>query len=635
MELQTIRAKAGPMIQASPTIPLALETDDDWVAEHLGAPGGLGSLPPARMARLDGILYALDAQRLVTLAERAADPDATLLYKGWLDTHASDPQAYIVWFNLGVVLMRSGNPASAAIAYSNALASKPDLHEASINLGLALENSGRREEALAAWRRSLPGDEHRRLLHLHLGRLLEEENRLEEAQKELAASLMVSPHQPDVQQHLIHMRQRTASWPVLDVSIPGLAPTELGFNCGPLGALALHDDPAVQRMICAAWIARKIPPAPTRLAPRQGYTHDRIRVGYLSTDFCRHAMSYLIAEVLERHDRTAFEVYGYCASPEDGSEIRTRIVSAFDHYLQIGGMDHETAARRIRADEIDILIDLNGLTKGSRIGLLRWKPAPVQATYLGYIGPVALPELDWLIADAIVIPPEIEAEYAPKPLILEGCYQANDGRMPALPPVSRAEEGLPGDAFVFACFSHHYKIIEPVFDAWMRIAEATPGSVLWLVEDNAASDARLRARWVARGLASERLVLARRVDPERYRARFALADLFLDTTPYNAGTIASDALRMGLPLLTLQGRAFAARMASSLVTAVGLPDCVTTTIEDYVARAVAIARDPEEHARLKAHLAGNVWVRTLGDAQGFTRRLEDAFRRIRLAPPPG
>jgi predicted O-linked N-acetylglucosamine transferase (SPINDLY family) len=169
----------------------------------------------------------------------------------------------------------------------------------------------------------------------------------------------------------------------------------------------------------------------------------------------------------------------------------------------------------------------------------------------------------------------------------------------------------------------------------MRIAEATPGSVLWLVEDNAASDARLRARWVARGLASERLVLAKRVDPERYRARFALADLFLDTTPYNAGTIASDALRMGLPLLTLQGRAFAARMASSLVTAVGLPDCVTTTIEDYVARAVAIARDPEEHARLKAHLAGNVWVRTLGDAQGFTRRLEDAFRRIRLAPPPG
>jgi predicted O-linked N-acetylglucosamine transferase (SPINDLY family) len=620
------------MISANSSAPLALQSDEDWVAAHLAVTDSLRSLSSPQAARLDGILYSLSVQRIVALAERAADPDCVLLYKGWLDIHASDPQAYVIWFNLGVVLMRSGSAAAAAIAYANALNLKPDLHEASINLGLALENSGRPDEALAAWRRSLPGDEHRRLLHLHLGRLLEEENRLEEAQVELCASLLIAPHQPDVQQHLVHMRQRAADWPVLGVSIPGLDAEELGFNCGPLGALALHDDPALQREICAAWIARKVPEAPTRLAPRQGYAHDRIRVGYLSTDFCRHAMSYLIVEVLERQNRDQFEIYGYCASPEDGSEIRARVVSAFDHFHKIGALDDEAAARLIRADEIDILIDLNGLTKGARIGILRWKPAPVQATYLGYIGPVALPELDWIIADEITIPPELLVDYAPKPLLLEGCYQANDGHMPTLPPVTRAGEGLPEDSFIFACFSHHYKITEPMFEAWMRIVAESPNSVLWLVNDNPASDARLRARWVANGLASERLIYAPRVGPERYRARFALADLFLDTMPYNAGTIASDALRMGLPLLTLQGRAFAARMASSLVTAVGMEDCVATTIDGYIARAVEIAGNPDEIARLKAHLAGNAWARTLGDCAGFTRRLEAAFERIRLKP---
>ncbi|WP_392663158.1 tetratricopeptide repeat protein [Amaricoccus sp. B4] len=617
---------------AAPSAPLCLASDEDWLATCLGAPGGLAALSAAQAARLDGVLHGLSLHGLLSFAGRAADADAVRLYKGWLDLHAADPNAFGAWFNLGVVLMRSGNPGSAAIAYSNVLALKPELHEAGVNLGLALEASGRRDEALAAWRRVLPGDEQRRLLHMHLGRLLEEEGDIETAQKELRAALLIDPRQPDVQQHLVHMRQRAANWPVLAADIPGLSAEELGFNCGPLGALALHDDPALQRDICATWIARKVPAAPERLAPRAGHDHARIRVGYLSTDFCRHAMSYLIAEVLERHDRSAFEIFGYCASPEDGSDVRRRVIAAFDHFRIIGPLSDEAAARQIRADEIDILIDLNGLTKGARIGVLRWKPAPVQATYLGYIGPVALPELDWLIADEVAIPPELAADYAPKPLLLEGCYQANDSHAPVLPAVTRAEEGLPDDAFVFCCFSHHYKITEVMFEAWMQILAQCPGAVLWLVEDNPASDGRLAARWTARGLAAERLIFAPRVDPERYRARFGLADLFLDTMPYNAGTIASDALRMGLPLLTLQGRAFAARMASSLVTAVGMPECVATSREGYVARAVAIARDPAELARLKAHLAGNAWARTLGDSTGFTRRLEAAYRRIRLSP---
>ncbi len=606
------------------------EEDDAWFGAILARPGGLSGAPLAEAPRLERIVSGFDLDRLLRWTGIAGDEAAALLYDWWLAAHPSRAEAVGVWFNLGVSLARLGRASEAARAYGRALVLKPDFHEAAINLGLALEADGRAEEAVLAWRRAMPGREARRLLHLHTGRLLEEQRQLEPAAEELRDSLAVCPEQPDVQQHLVHLRQRMATWPVLDA--PGLAiePETLARNCGPLAALALRDDPAFQTRVNRGWIERKVPAASERLAPATGYDHARLRVGYLSTDFCRHAMSYLIAELLERHDRTRFEIFGYCASPEDGSDIRARVVAAFDHHVPIGAMSDEAAARRIRADEIDILVDLNGLTRGARLGVLRWKPAPVQATYLGYIGPVPLPELDWLIADAVTIPDESLADYAPAPLRLDGCFQANDGFVPDLPVVSRAEEGLPEGAFVFCCFSHHYKITPELYGAWLEILHRCPGSVLWIVEDNPASRRELTARWMASGLAAERLIFAPRVDPMRYRARLALGDLFLDTTPYNAGTVASDALRVGLPLVTLRGRAFAARMASSLLTAIGLQDCVAYDLGDYVARAVAIATDPARQADLKRRLAGDAWARTLGDGAGFTRRLEAAFERIRL-----
>ncbi len=606
--------------------------DAAWLREELAAPGWIdvairGDAP--RLARALGASTGLD---LVSLAQPLPDADAARLYRLWLGLRPGAPDAFVGWFNLGVILMRTGACDEAATAYENALTLNPALHEASVNLGLAREAAGNRPAAMLAWRRALPSRENRRMLHMQVGRMLEEDGDFDAASAELEACLALAPDQPDVQQHLVHMRQRMALWPVTGAAVPGVAEADLAQNCGPLAALALHDDPARQAAINAAWIARKVPAAPERLAPRAGYCHERIRIGYLSSDFCRHAMSYLIAEVLERHDRSAFEVYGYCASPDDGSDTRARVISAFDRFRAIRDLDDAAAARMIRADEIDILIDLNGLTKGARLGVLRWKPAPVQATYLGYIGPVPLPELDWLICDAVAVPPDLDALYAPRPLRVPGCYQANDSRPPDLPPVSRAAEGLPEAAFVFACFSHHYKITRPVFEAWLAILGAAPGSVLWLVEDGAASRRNLSALWAERGLAPERLIFAPRVDPAQYRARMALADLFLDTSPYNAGTIASDALRMGLPILTLQGRAFAARMATSLLTAMDLPELIAADLADYVHRAVRLAQRPEEAASLRARLSGDLWLRTLGDSEGFTRRLESALRSIRIQP---
>ena len=465
-------------------LPFPLPGDEVALARLLAQPGGLAATAAGERAFQARAIAGLDLIGLVRLAEAASPTECQTLYESWLAVQGGGGLACAAWFNLGVARMRTGSAAGAAEAYHAALRLKPDMAEAAINLGTALEAAGQVEAALTAWRAALPTPALRQVLHNQLGRVLEIQGRLGPAAEELRASLLIAPHQADVQQHLVHMRQRMTAWPVTELEVPGVSAAEAASNCGPLAALALFDDPAVQAATAADWIARKAPEVGARLAPLQGYRHDRIRIGYLSTDFCRHAMSFLIAELLELHDRSRFVVYGYCASPEDGSAIRARVLAALDHHVRITGLSDAEAAARIREDEIDILIDLNGLTKGARIGVLRWKPAPVQITYLGYIGPVPLPELDYILCDEVTIPAQMEQQYLPKPLRIAGCYQANDSRAPVLPAVSRAGEGLPETAFVYVCVSHHYKITEAMFAGWCAIMAATEGSVLWLIDDN-------------------------------------------------------------------------------------------------------------------------------------------------------
>ena len=557
-------------------------------------------------------------------------------YRAWLAANPASPQCFAAWFNLGVLLAQDGARAEAMEAYRQALALKPDLYQASVNLGLALEAEGQAEAALSVWQGALQPDAARTALLNQCGRLLEGAKRYAEAEQALYASLLTDPQQPDVIQHWSHLRQKGCIWPLRPAGgMPGLGAEALALHAGPLGALALTDDVAQQRRIGETWISRKVPPAPARLAPPEGYPkRERIRLGYLSSDFCRHAMGFLIVELLERHDRDRFEVFGYCSTAEDGSDLRRRIIAAVDHHVPVGRLSEEATARRIRADEIDILVDLNGLTRGARLEALRWKPAPVQATYLGYVGPVPLPELDWLICDSTVVPPEQAVHYAPRPLPLDGLYQANDGRMLELPALSRAEEGLPENAFVLCCFNNFYKITEPVFAAWIAILRRLDHAVLWLAEDNATGAANLCRALAAAGVAPGRLILAPRADPARYLARLALADLFLDTSPYNAGTVASDALRMGLPLVTLSGRSFASRMAASLLRAVGLTETIATTLDDYVDIAVALGTDTARLSQARRVLAGGAaWRRSIGDSAGFAARMEAAYESILLTAP--
>lgn len=606
--------------------PFRLPGDRDWIEKFMKGKSGLGAVAKKDSAFLHRAIAGLGPSEVVELAEGSAD--GALLYRFWLDHHHGHQHACAIWYNLGVAMMAAGKLPQAEEALNAAVRLRPDLWQAARALGLVYERQGMTGQALAAWRRVLPPPDERLRLHNELGRVLEKEGRLGEAAAELRASLLIDPDQPDVLQHLLHNRQRMAAWPPLETNVPGIDLQTATLRCGPLATLALVDDPAQHRAVAEDWIGRKVPPAPHLLAPAGGYRHRRIRLGYLSSDFCRHAMSFLIASVIEQHDRKTFEVYGYCSSPEDGSDIRTRVIAAFDQHIVIRDMDDEAAATRIRSDEIDILIDLNGLTRGARLGVLRWKPARVQMTYLGYIGPVPLPELDWMLCDEITVPAAHDGVYLPPPLRITGCFQANDSQKMDLPAVSRAAEGLPEEGFVFVCFSHHYKITESMFGAWCEILRAVPESVLWLVDDNPESQAALKRHASFHGVLPERLIFAPRVAPAHYRARLSLADLFLDTTPYNAGTVASDALRMGLPIVTVLGKSFAARMAASLLTNVGLTECIAPDLAGYISLARDLAGDGARLDRLRCQLREGAWERTLGDAKRFTRNLETALLKV-------
>lgn len=555
----------------------------------------------------------------------AARSDAPVaVYEGWIEANPDSPLLWAAWFNLGVVLAQTGRPVEAARAYETTLALQPSLHSAAINLGLLYEGAGQPEQALAVWTRALQPDEARVALQIQQGRVLESTGRLDEAEELFGRILRADPAQSDVLHHWLHLRQKTCQWPVLPPGPEGAAMLQ---GSGPLGIMALTDDIGLQREAAAAWVTRKTQPAPRRLAPKRPYGHARIRIGYMSSDFCRHAMGYLITGLFEQHDRARFEVYGYCTGRDDGSALRQRILASFDHVRFIREVSDEQTAEMIRADEIDFLIDLNGITDGSRLPALRWRPAPLQATYLGFVGPIPLPELDYTLGDDVIIPPEHEAEYGHKMLPVGPFYQANDDKRGIGPKLTRADEGLPEDRFIFCCFSKHYKITAEMFAAWMEILRAVPHGVLWLAEDNGFSQTNLVAAARAAGVAPERLIFSPRTDPDRYMSRLALADLFLDTFPYNSGTVASDALRMELPLLTLSGRAYASRMALSLLHALGAKRGITTNFADYARHAVALANDVEAYREYKALFTGAAWQRSLGDTARFTAGFEAAIEK--------
>jgi predicted O-linked N-acetylglucosamine transferase (SPINDLY family) len=364
-----------------------------------------------------------------------------------------------------------------------------------------------------------------------------------------------------------------------------------------------------------------------RLPRRRTLSARRLRIGYLSADFHQHATAYLAAGLFEQHDRSRFQVFAYSTGRHDNSPMRARLERAFDRFVDVHDQDPVVIADAIRRDAIDILVDLKGHTEGATPVVLARRPAPIQVHYLGYPGTLGGGLVDYLIGDPVVTPAEHAADYAEALAVLPDAYQINDRDRPIGATPSRGMLGLPEAGIVFCSFNQTYKINPAVFDAWMAILKAVPESVLWLLSraDGDPAMAHLQREAQARGVAPSRLVFAPRCPNPEHLARYRHADLFLDTWPYNAHTTASDALWVGCPVLTLEGATFAGRVASSLVSAAGLPELVAPSVEGYIAQAIALAGDADARSRLRAHLAGPGRASPLFDTRRTTRALEAAY----------
>lgn len=583
---------------------------------------------------------ALDPSQLITLADRLTteqrQADVVALYHAWLARNQT-PLNYIIQFNLGVTLSTLERLPEAETAYRAAIQQKPDFVQAWFNLGSVMERTGRAENALRVWQSMLDhplvGPELNRDLYLMvlnaMGRLQEEQRDYAAAEVHLRTSLETDPEQPKVIQHWVHLRQKQCEWPVFD-NIPGLSPGKLLKATSPLAMLSVSDDAGLQLATSVRFVHERIDQRVPRLSPANGYSHPKLRVGFLSSDFCLHAVSILTVELFELMDRERFELYGFCWSREDGSAMRARVKAAMNPFIRIDTMDDRAAAENIRAHEIDILFDLQGLTSGARPNILAYRPAPVQIAYLGFPGSTGMPAIDHVVVDRFLLPDSERPYYSEAPLYLPEVYQSCDRQRPigALP--TRASCGLPEQGFVFCSFNNNYKFNEEVFDSWIRIVQRVPNSVLWLLADNRWAEANLRARAATQGLAPERLLFAPRVAPADYLARYTVADIFLDTFPFNGGTTANDALWMGLPVLTRSGRAFASRMAGSLLTALDLPELITTSLADYEEQAVRIGNDSALYAELKTRLVRGRSESPLFDMPRFVRAFEDSLRAVAI-----
>jgi predicted O-linked N-acetylglucosamine transferase (SPINDLY family) len=568
------------------------------------------------------------------LVARGNSPLAVILYQTWLQRNQTTHN-HFAYFNLGVLLSNEGDVYGAKDAYLRAIQLAPDFIQPHFNLGMVYERLGQIDAAIAEWRwiddHVTPDQtEHRPLLLLALnglGRVLDERKHYFSANIYLSKSLTLDPLQPDVLHHYVFLRQRQCAWPVY-TSFAGVSLDLMRESTSALATLSLSDDPEAHLAAARRYVSKKVRSDVKILTPLRPYHHDRIRIGYCSSDFCMHPVAMLMVELFECHDREHFEVYGYCWTREGDSPLRQRVIKAMDHFERINTLSDESAARLIRDHEIDILVDLHGQTLGARADMLAYRPAPIQVTYLGLPATTGLPSIDYVIADRNLIHEDEIGFYSEKPIIMPEVYQVSDRQRQVAATPSRSDCNLPADGFVFCSFNNNYKYTPEMFDTWINILRRVPGSVMWLLADNPWAEVNLKNEARTRAIDVDRLIFAPRVVPEQYLARYALADLFLDCFPFNAGTTANDALWMGLPVLTRSGRSFSSRMAGALLTAADLPELITYNQRDYEDKAVAIAQDPDHCRRLREHLRE---VRTTGvlfDTPRFVRHLEEHFRRL-------
>lgn len=537
-----------------------------------------------------------------------------------------------VYSNRGAALQALQQYQAAIENLDHAIALNPSLADAHSNRGVCLQALKQQVAALESWDRAIALRPQYTDAYYNRGQALLELKRYQEAVNDFDRAISLGAEGVFIYGSRLHAKAHMCDWKNADHQLKDLERrvdrSEKAAN--GFSSLSLFDSSMLQYKIAKIWAQSEHPFLPELGTIPEHKASKKIRIGYYSSDFRDHPVAHVIAELFELQDRKRFELIAFSYGPDSDHPVRHRLMRAFDEFIDVRNISDKDVAQLARSKGIDIAVDLNGLTGHNRFGIFSYRAAPVQVCYLGYPGTVGADYMDYLVADKTVIPEKFQPHYSGKIAYLPHCYQVNDRQKIISDRVfTREELGLPPTGFVFCCFNNNYKIRPQTFDSWMRILHQVPGSVLWLAQDNAIAPQNLRKEANARGIDANRLIFAQRVPlVEDYLARNRVADLFIDTLPYNAHSTASDALWAGLPVLTCMGESFASRVAASLLKAIDLPELITTTQANFEAFAVELALNPTKLKGIRQKLERNRLTTPLFDSALFTRHLENAYEQM-------
>lgn len=525
-------------------------------------------------------------------------------------------------------LLALGQADQAITAYDRVLATSPEIGEAWHNRGIALAQKRRFSLAVQSFGRAIDLHPESAASWHNRGMALSELGEYAQAAHDHARALELQPEMPDLRGNLVLARLNCSDWEGVEEQRDLIARALTGGKPAivPFGNLFISDSPAGQLICARLWMARHAPPQPP-LWRGERYHHRRIRVAWVSGDFRAHPVAGLILPVLQNADRTKFEYFGVSFGPDDNSDLRRRISATLEHFLDVRGRNDDEIADLLRQNEIDIAVDLMGITSGCRPGIFAARPAPIQVSWLGFPATTGAEFIDYAIADKWAVTDSAGAFFSERLAFLPRCYLPGEFDRLPVSPAPRREAGLPDDAFVFCSFNANYKILPETFACWMSILRETKNGVLWLSEPNEIAKANLRREAAGRGIAPDRLIFAAHVPSfAGHLRRVAAADLFLDTLPFNAHSTAIDAVAAGVPVLTQAGTAMAGRAGTSLVSALNLPELIAGSRQEYERTAIRLAHDPGELRVLRERLCAN--RAAVFDAAAFARDLEQVLQHM-------
>jgi len=534
-------------------------------------------------------------------------------------------------YNLGTALKELKRYDDALVSYDRAIQLKPDYAEAYSNQGVTFGELKRYDDALVSYDRAIQLKPDYAEAYYNQGVTFGELKRYDDALVSYDRAIQLKPDVDYLFGNVIHTKMHLCDWGNLDTLVNQLTEKIIKHQVSttPFITLALIDNPELQKQSAETYINDKHPTSNALPKIRKYLKHQKIRIGYFSADFHNHATMHLMAELFEYHDKNKFELIAFSFGPDQQDEWRQKAISNFDQFIDVRSNSDIEVASLARELTIDIAVDLKGFTQDGRASIFAHRAAPIQVNYLGYPGTMGAEYMDYIIADPILIPDDKREHYSEKIAYLPNSYQVNvKERLISDKSLSRKEVGLPDNAFVFCSFNNNYKITPETFDRWMRILQLVEGSILWIFKSNETAVENLKKEAELRGIDSSRLVFASFLPVEEHLKRIQLADLFLDTLPYNAHTTASDALRVGLPVITLMGESFASRVAASLLNAVGLPELITTTPKGYESLAIELATKPKFLREIKDKLFTNLSTSPLYNTKLFTQDIETAYQEM-------